>query len=215
MLKNYKEIMEQYGTDYMLKKAISNKEVFFIEKGIYSDEADNFTIYELLLKKYDKAFLVKDSALNHLNFTKEEPKVIHLGTARNALRIKDERVKQHFYSNYFEKKRDFVDNPLYFGNIHHYITANKNEIRFWNLNALLFDLIRDSKQYSQNKLMDILYKFRDCSRFDEFDFSSFEDALFCYNVPCDEKTYRVLKEIEYFALDRRMRRDDLEDFGLD
>ena len=73
MLYNYKEAINLYGNDYNLKKAISNKDFFKIEKGIYSDGKDNFTLIELVLKKYSHAFLVKDSALYLIGFLNEEP----------------------------------------------------------------------------------------------------------------------------------------------
>ena len=99
MLFNYREVMERYGTDYKLQKALKRKELYKIEKGIYSDKVNNFTIYELLLKKYPHAVLVKDSAFHFIKFLTDAPKKVHLGTARNALRITDNRVQQHFYKD--------------------------------------------------------------------------------------------------------------------
>lgn len=58
MLLNYKEAIEKYGTDYKLQKAINRKELYKIEKGIYSDKTNNFTLYELLLKKYGICILL-------------------------------------------------------------------------------------------------------------------------------------------------------------
>ena len=72
MLYNYKEVIEIYGTDYKLKQAIANKKIYRIESGIYSDKKDNFTTYELVLKKYQAAFLVKNSALYHIGFIEKE-----------------------------------------------------------------------------------------------------------------------------------------------
>ena len=95
MLYNYNEAIELFGSDYYLKQALSKKSFFKVEKGIYSDKKDNYTIYEIVMKKYPHAFLVKDSALYHIGFIEDEPSKIHIGTARNALRIKDKRVQQH------------------------------------------------------------------------------------------------------------------------
>lgn len=89
MLYNYAEAIELYGSDYMLKKAIREKRIYKVDKGIYSDGKDNFTKYEVAIKKYPSAFLVHDTALYVLGFIDQEPEVVHLGTARNALRICD------------------------------------------------------------------------------------------------------------------------------
>ena len=99
MLYDYKEVIAIYGNDYNLKKALSDKRIFKVEKGIYSDGKSNFNLIELIMKKYKHAFLVKESALYLLGFINEKPEKIHIGTARNALRIKDDRIQQHFYSN--------------------------------------------------------------------------------------------------------------------
>lgn len=171
MLYNYKEVIEIYGTDYKLKQAIANKKIYRIESGIYSNKKDNFTMYELVLKKYPSAFLVKNSALYHIGFIEEEPDIIHLGTARNALRIRDKRVKQHFYGT-FEKTSTAschlykIDEALSRKNIHTYISKeNANELRLFNLSALFADLLRDRNTYSRQQLVEILEKFRDCKYF--------------------------------------------------
>ena len=44
MLYNYKEVISLFGNDYNLKKAILAKQIFKIEKGIYSDGENNFTV---------------------------------------------------------------------------------------------------------------------------------------------------------------------------
>jgi len=203
--------MERYGTDYKLQKALKRKELYKIEKGIYSDRVDNFTIYELLLKKYPHAVLVKDSAFHFIKFLTDVPKKVHLGTARNALRITDKRVQQHFYKDLNSKTtgtnndKDALDaddiDLLFFDsrfelsheNIQKYITENNNEIRLFNLKNLLFDLLRDRNKYDRGVLFNILAKFRDCSIVIGVDRFSFEDEFF--NIVYDEDLYNMLEEI--------------------
>lgn len=212
MLINYKEAIQYLGSDYKLKKAIRNKELYMIEKGIYSDKKNNYTKYELILKKYNKAFLVKDSALHYLGFIKEEPDKIHIGTARNALRIKDQRVRQHFYSNL---DIDVLDNEFTFGerhilcsnNIVTHITDNKNEIRMWNLEALLYDLIRDSGRYEKNKMINILIKFRECSVFSNLNMSDYEMNLYNENKSWNRELYSLVKEIYERAFERKISKE--------
>lgn len=158
MLYSYKEVIKIYGTDYRLKQAIADRKIYRIESGVYSDGKENFTTYELLLKKYPTAFLVKDSALFHVGFIREEPNVIHLGTARNALRISDKRVKQHFYSSF--------DDPEYRKSyIHSYFSENGNEIRMFNFSRLFLDLIRDRASYPRDELFRLLELIKDCQYF--------------------------------------------------
>ena len=170
MLYNYKEVLNLFGNDYNLKKAMVNKRIFKIEKGIYSDGENNFTTIEIVLKKYNHAFLVKDSALHLIGFIEKEPAKIHIGTARNALRIKDTRIQQHFYSNLdvtilSESKWDKYSHLLSYENIKIHATENNNEIRLINLKALFFDLVRSYKDYPKSTLFALLEKFKTCRYF--------------------------------------------------
>lgn len=167
MLYNYKEAVKLFGNDYKLRNAIYGKHIFKIEKGIYSDGENNFTITEVILKKYSHAFLVKDSALYYIGFIEKPPTKIHIGTPRNALRIKDERVQQHFYSNLditVLSEDDWFRNThlLSHENIKTYTTGNGNQIRIFNPKALFFDVIRDRTHYSKADLFDLLDKFENC-----------------------------------------------------
>ena len=218
MLLNYKEAIEKYGTDYKIQKAIKRKELYKIEKGIYSDRANNFTLYELLLKKYPNAVLVKDSAFHFIKFSTSVPEKVHLGTARNALRITDKRVQQHFYkdlnsitteANNNADDLDEDDIDLFFSNskfeisyenIQKYITDNNNEVRLFNLKNLLFDLLRDRNKYDRAVLFELLAKFRDCNIVIGVDRFSFEDEFF--NIIYDEELYNMLEEIAKKDSDR-------------
>ena len=209
MLYNYNEAIELFGSDYHLKQALSKKSFFKVEKGIYSDKKDNYTVYEIIMKKYPHAFLVKDSALYHIGFIETEPTKIHIGTARNALRIKDERVQQHFYSKFDSSSVGYdVDHILCNKNLKLYFTENNNnEIRLWDLPALLFDLIRDSKLYSKPVLIDILSKFRDCKVFTDFEYLGFEEALFRERNSFDYELLDLIDEIGKRAQERKWEKE--------
>ncbi len=170
MLYDYKEVLNLFGNDYKLKKAILDKRIFKIEKGIYSDGENNFTTMEIVLKKYNHAFLVKDTALHLIGFIENEPAKIHIGTARNALRIKDARIQQHFYSNLdvailSESEWHKHSHFLSYENIKIHTTENNNEIRLFSLKALFFDLVRNYKDYPKSTLFDLLEKFETCRYF--------------------------------------------------
>ena len=208
MLYNYNEAIELFGSDYYLKQALSKKSFFKVEKGIYSDKKNNYTACEIVMKKYPHAFLVKDSALYHIGFIETEPTKIHIGTARNALRIKDKRVQQHFYSNLNLSSVGYgVDHILCCSNLKSYITENSNEIRIWDLQALLFDLIRDSKLYSKTMLIDIMTKFRDCKVFTDFDRFEFKEALLYERISFDYELLDLIDEIRDRAQERKWEKE--------
>ena len=209
MLYDYKEVIAIYGNDYNLKKALSDKRIFKVEKGIYSDGKSNFNLIELIMKKYKHAFLVKESALYLLGFINEKPEKIHIGTARNALRIKDDRIQQHFYSNLdlsILSENDWHRHShfLCYENIQKYHTENNNEIRLFNLKALFFDIVRNYKDFPKSDLLDLLDKFKNCSYFYGLTESELEENLQHENIISDieffdhdiyEKLMEVLSEV--------------------
>lgn len=197
MLYSYKEVLKIHGTDYRLKQAIASKKIHRIESGVYSDGKKNFTTYELILKKYPTAFLVKDSALFHMGFINEEPNVIHLGTARNALRISDKRVKQHFYS-YFD---DPENRKTY---IHSYISENGNEIRMFNCSRLFLDLIRDRATYTRDELFRLLELFRDCQYFAD---SDIDELSLIMRVIDDSKLCTIIEAVCDCARSRKWKQE--------
>lgn len=209
MLYDYKEAIAIYGNDYNLKKAILDKRIFKIEKGIYSDGKSNFNLIELIMKKYKHAFLVKESALYLIGFINEKPEKIHIGTARNALRIKDDRIQQHFYSNLdlsvlCENDWCKYTHFLSYENIQKYNTENNNEIRLFNLKALFFDIVRRYKDFSKSDLLTLLDKFKNSSYFYGLTESELEENLQYENIISDieffdpdiyEKLMEVLSEV--------------------
>lgn len=205
MLYNYKEVLNLLGNDYNLKKAILDKRIFKIEKGIYSDGENNFTTLEIVLKKYNHAFLVKDTALHLIGFIENEPEKIHIGTARNALRIKDDRIQQHYYSNLelsVLSKSAWDQSPhfLSYENITTHTTENNNEIRMFNLKALFFDLVRNYKDYQKTILFTLLEKFETCPYFYGLTKWELEDNLQHENIVSDiefldDYLYKKLEDV--------------------
>lgn len=205
MLYNYAEVTRIYGNDYKLRKAILDGQVFKIENGIYSDGESNFTTIELILKKYPNSFLVKDSALHMLGFIDEKPPKIHVGTARNALRITDSRVQQHFYSNLdvstlYEYEWATYAHILSYENVKRYQSENNNEIRLFNLKALLYDVLRNYRKYPKSVLIAILNKFKTCRYFYGINQWEVEENLRQENVVSDiefldKELYEAIKEI--------------------
>ena len=93
MIYNYKEIKEKYKTNYKINKAIKKKEIYKIEKNIYSD-TKNINYLEMISKKYPNAIFTMDSAFYFHNLTDVIPTKINLAIERNSSRIKDEKINQ-------------------------------------------------------------------------------------------------------------------------
>lgn len=92
---NYKEVVKKYGSFHKLEKAIQNKEIYKIEKGIYSDDPCT-SIGDIINKKYPDAIYTNESAYYFLGLTDHIPEYEYLATDRNSRKIRDKRIKQLF-----------------------------------------------------------------------------------------------------------------------
>lgn len=93
MLYNYNEALEIYKDDYNIKKAIENKELFKIEKGLYSNKP-NIHYLNIISKKYPYAVISGHSAYYYHNMTDVIPKKITVCTNRHSTRIINLKIKQ-------------------------------------------------------------------------------------------------------------------------
>lgn len=136
MLYNYSELLAKYQSDYQIKKAVNKKEIYKIEKGIYSDVLSVHYL-EIINKKYPYAVITSFSAYYYYNLTDVIPDKIYLSTDRNnrmiySNKIKQIRMKDELYNlgktqieyegikiNIYDKERMLID-----------LARNKNQIGY-------------------------------------------------------------------------------------
>lgn len=87
----------KYST-YQLNKAINNRELFKVDKGLYSD-IEFVNPLEIILKKYPNAVFTSDSAYYYYDLTDVIPDYFYLATKRTDSRINDKNIKQVFIPN--------------------------------------------------------------------------------------------------------------------
>lgn len=129
MILTYKQCIEKYGSDYMLKKEIAEGNLFQKEKGIYS-LSRTCSELEVISVKYPKAVFTGESAFYYHGLTDVIPDFYHLATMRTDGRIKDERVKQAYL------KADIFD----MGKIK--LLYHNTEICIYSLERMLIELVR-------------------------------------------------------------------------
>ena len=136
MLYNYNELKNRYKSTYQIRKALKNKEIFKIEKGIYSD-VPNVHYLEVIIKKYSYGIFTSYSAYYYHNLTDVIPNKMYLATDRNnrmiySNKIKQIRMKDELYNlgktqieyegikiNIYDKERMLID-----------LARNKNKIGY-------------------------------------------------------------------------------------
>ena len=98
MLYFHKELKEKLKSDYQIQKAVSKKEYFKIENGLYSD-MEFVNPLEIICKKYPEAVFTSDSAYYYYDLTDVIPDYFYLATKRSDTRINDKNIKQIFIPN--------------------------------------------------------------------------------------------------------------------
>ena len=129
MLYFHKELIKKLKSDYQIKKAVSNKKYYKIEKGLYSDK-EFVNPLEIILKKYPTAIFTSDSAYYYYDLTDVIPDYFYLATKRTDSRINDKNVKQIFIPN---ELFDFGKTQIEIENI---------IINIYNEERMLVELIR-------------------------------------------------------------------------
>lgn len=168
MALTYKQCIEKYGSDHMLKKEMTEGNVFQIEKGIYS-LSKTCSEFEIISVKYPKAVFTGESAFYYHGLTDEIPDLYHLATVRTDGRINDERVKQTF------QKEDIFDmrqiKMLY----------HNTEICIYNLERMLIEIVRFRGKLSFDYYKEIIGSYR--NRVETMDIAKVEEyaAKFKYS----------------------------------
>ena len=131
MLYNHNELKDKYKSTYQIRKALKNKEIFKIEKGIYSN-VSNVHYLEVIMKKYSYAIFTSYSAYYYHNLTDVIPKKIFMTTDRTSGRFKDKHIIQSFS----------IDN---------YFNLGKTSIEFEGININIYDKERRLVELMKNK----------------------------------------------------------------
>lgn len=131
MIYTYKDLIDKYGSNYQIQKAIKEKKLYKIESGIYSSKENNHYL-DIFTHKYPKAIISGDSAYYYHNLTDVIPKKIFMTTDRTSGRFKDKHIIQSFS----------IDN---------YFNLGKTSIEFEGININIYDKERMLVELMKNK----------------------------------------------------------------
>lgn len=147
MLYTRKELFESYDSTYKLNKALKNKEIFKIQKGIYSDE-EYVNPLAVISKKYPNFIFTMDSAFYYWDLTDVIPDKFCLATKQTSIRIDEEDIKQYF-----------IDDELFeVGKTN--LNVENVEINIYNKERMLVELIRKKNQIPFDYYKEIITNFR-------------------------------------------------------
>ena len=144
----YKNLIEQYKSDYEIKKLIKEGILIKVEKGIYSD-TNNVNYLEILTKKYPNAVFTMDSAFYYHNLTDVIPDKEHLALRRDSTKIKDDRIKIRYYQdNLFDIGKSILK-------------VNNIDIQIYDKERMLIELIRNRNSLGFDYYKEIINNYRE------------------------------------------------------
>lgn len=160
MVLTYKECIERFGSDYMIKKEISEGNLFQKGKGLYSD-SELCSELEIVVVKYPRAVFTGESAYYYHGFTDVIPDFYCLATRRGDTRIKDKLIKQIFVN---DNLYDFGKRTMEYQN---------TDISIYSKERLLVDLVRFKAKFPFDYYKEVICNYRRIV--DDLDFFSIED----------------------------------------
>ena len=147
MIYNHKELEILFKSDYQIKKAIANKKIYKIEKGIYSNEQFVHPL-EIIVKKYPYAIFTMDSAFYFHGLTDVIPGKMYLAVKRDSTKITNRNIIQIFASDKFHE-------------------IGKTQIEFegtiiniYGMERMLIELVRNKKKIAFDYYKEIISSFR-------------------------------------------------------
>lgn len=95
MILSFKECLKKYEGRYQFEQLVRGGGLYKVASGLYSDKKDCSEI-EILLAKYPRAVVTLQSAYSYYELSDSIPEAFHLATDRDATKINDDQVIQHF-----------------------------------------------------------------------------------------------------------------------
>lgn len=147
MLYTHTEIKNKYESTYQIRKALKNKEIYKIEKGIYSD-VPSVHYLAVIMKKYPYGVFTSYSAYYYHNLTDVIPNKIYLSTNRNGTTIISDKIQQ------VRMKDELYD----LGKTE--INYEGIKINIYDKERMLIDLARNKNQIGYDLYKEIISNYR-------------------------------------------------------
>lgn len=148
MLYTLKELIEIYGNRYRINSAITEKKLFKIERGIYSDEEDPNGL-DIITKKYPKAVFTLNSAYYFYDLTDVIPRKDYLAIELHQKVTADKRVKFHYMTKRLHELGITT------------LETHGAIINIYDKEKLLIELIRNKNNFGYDYYKEIINNYRE------------------------------------------------------
>lgn len=162
MIYTHGELKSKGLDNYKINKKVERKELYKIEKGLYSDK-EVYNQLEYITKKYPNCIFTSESAFFYLGLTDYIPVKYFFATKHNSNKIEDKKIKQIFVSNHlFELGKTQIN-------------YNNIKINIYNKERMLIELVRNKNLMSFDYYKEIINNYREIV--DEIDMSLLAEYL--------------------------------------
>ena len=175
-MKSRSECLQQYGSDYMIRKKVKEGELYEVGKAVYS-EKKHVPEIAVLAFKYPNAVITMRSAFYLHNLTDTIPDEYDLATDRNAAKIRDTNVKQYFApADFFEQEIESIEYKGY-------------PIRVYSKERMLIELLRYKNKLPFDYYKEVLLNYRKI--LPQLDMQTIQDLA--YDAPKSRKVIESLQ----------------------
>lgn len=148
--------------DKEVKEYIKEGKLIKTEYGLYSDKK-NYSRLEIISKKYEKLIFNSDSAFFYHGLTDNIPLKYYLASSKKSRKINDENIVQTFMENKY----------LNLGET--YINYNNVNIRIYDKERMLIELVRNKSKISYDMYKEIIGNYRNITH--ELNFLKLQEYL--------------------------------------
>ena len=178
MLYTYKELEKQLSSDYHIKKALSDRKIYKITNGIYS-ETPNVHPLAVIVKKYPFAILTMDSAFYFHGLTDVIPQKTYLTVKRTTSRRYNNPEIVFIYTQ--DKYLDLGKTAI----IYEGVTVN-----IYNKERMLIELVRNKRSMGFDYYKEIIASYRKIV--DKLDVLNIEEYSSSFDK--EEYIFRTIQE---------------------
>lgn len=147
MIYLYKDLTKLGKNDFNIKKMVQNKELFMIQKGVYST-TPSFHYLEYLSKKHPNIVFTLQTACFCYGLLEENRLPYYIATKQKDRKIKDENIKQIFMTD-----------ELYPIGLNH-VKYLGFGIQIYDLERLLIEVVRNKKNMDFNLYSKIILGYK-------------------------------------------------------
>ena len=150
MIYSYRDLLKKHKNRYQIDKALLNKEIFKLEKSIYSDKEYGNEM-DIIMKKYPFSIFTMDTAFYIYGLTDVIPKKYDLAIPVNRKKIPSEKINSYYISNEF------------FNIGKQTINYEGATITIYDKERMLIELVRNKKQIAYDYYKEIISNYREIS----------------------------------------------------